>query len=894
MQAETSPAAPVAAEMAVAVIGMACRFPGAEDLPGFWRLLVSGADAIGPATADRSDRRPGGYLAAVDMFDAEFFGIPAREAAAMDPQQRLLLELCWHALEDAGIAPRGPARPGRTGVYVGCCSDDYALMSRLSGIVDPYTMTGTGRAFLANRISHEFEFSGPSVVVDTGQSSSLVALHQAIGGFVRGECAKAVVAGVQLNLTEVGDHILAELGALSPQGRCRPFDARADGIARGEGAGVVVIKPLEAAIADGDRVYCTVLATALNNDGGGSRGLTAPSRGAQRDLLLDAYERAGVGPEQVQYVELHGTGTPVGDPVEAGALGDVFASGRAGDRPLLVGSVKTNIGHLEGAAGIAGLIKTAASLYHRELPPTLNHLEPNPAIDLDMLRLRVCTERQAWPEPQRPLFAGVSSFGLGGTNCHVVLGEPPRRAPATGEDRPVPVLLSARDEPALREQAARFAEHLAFGGTARLVDIGAASAARASLRHRAAVVASHTDELVARLCALAAGTPLAAGVIEGAGRQGSTGYLFAGDGKQRLGMGRRLHKEFEAFATAFDEACAAAEHVLGTSIRDAAWVHQDLLDRMAYAQPALLALEIGLYRLLESWGIVPDVVIGHSQGEIAAAHVAGMLSTADAALLAAHRGRLSDALGLGATTVAVRDELCDIATGLTWHRPTGPVLVSTVTGKPVHDTQTLTPEYWARQLGAPVRFRPAVQTAHELGARFFVEIGPGRGLSTSAAEAVGPGGGLFAAPLSGEDELIGVAEIAGLAFVSDRSVDWPAVYGSLPVRVALPLTVFRRKRYWLDPPLPSRSPVPESSGPAWSGDLESLVMDSAEAVFGEVLDGDHDLDRTFTDIGLDSRMTVALRTMLAKATGRVLPTTLLYEYPTPAKLIEALQSDSPL
>ncbi len=416
----------------VAVVGMACRFPGSADLAGFWQSLLDGVDAIAPGTGRRSGRRPGGYLGDdVELFDAEFFGVRGPEAAAMDPQQRLLHELSWHALEDSGIAPKaGPPAPkagppARTGVFVGCCSDDYALLSRMTPDASPYTATGTWRAFLANRLSYTFGFTGPSMVIDTGQSSSLVAVHQAVASLRRGECALAVVAGVQLNLAEAGDLMHEELGTLSPDSRCYPLDFRANGIVRGEGAGVVVLKPLDAALADSDRIYCTVLGSAQNNDGGGPS-LTMPSRTAQRELLLRAYADAAVSPGRVQYVELHGTGTRAGDPVEAGALGGVCGPGRPAGDPLLVGSVKTNIGHLEGAAGIAGLIKTAASLFHRELPPTLNHRKPSQDIDLDALRLCVCTARRDWPDEGRPLLAGVSAFGLGGTNCHVVLGEAPR------------------------------------------------------------------------------------------------------------------------------------------------------------------------------------------------------------------------------------------------------------------------------------------------------------------------------------------------------------------------------------------------------------------------------------------------------------------------------------
>lgn len=883
----------------VAVVGMACRFPGADDLAGFWRMLLSGGEAIGSGTGRRKGRRPGGYLAEVERFDAAFFGISAREAAAMDPQQRILLELCWHALEDARIPPSAP--PGPTGVFVGSCSDDYALASRASGTVGPYTMTGIGRAFLANRLSHAFGFTGPSMVIDTGQSSSLVALHQAVGALRRGECAMAVVAGVQLNLEAIGDRILAELGAMSPTGRCHTFDSRADGIVRGEGAGVLILKPLDAALAAGDRVYCTVLASAVNNDGGGP-GLTAPSRDAQREVLTRAYREAGVAPSEVAYVELHGTGTPVGDPVEAAALGEVLGRGRPPGAPLLVGSVKTNIGHLEGAAGIAGVIKTAASLFHRRLPPSLNYRRPNPAIDLEGLGLRVCDEWQDWPAADRPLVAGVSSFGLGGTNCHVVLGEAPRPQagppPQTG-DRAVPVPLSAHDETALRRLAAGLADRMTRSRRPALLDLAfSAATTRAPLRCRAAVVAADAAGLASRLRALADGTePQEPGPITGAETAPITGavapgecriaYLFPGPGAWRTGLGRRLHKEFEVFARAFDEACAAVEPHLGTALQDTLWERDDLDVRAVHAQPALFALQIALYRLLESWGMTPGVLAGRSQGEFVAAHVAGVLSLEDAATLVAHRARLMDGAAGGSM-----DELRAVADTLTWNRPVGPVIVSAVTGRAAAPQESAHPDHWLRHPGAATRFDLAVRTAHELGARLFIEAGPGAQLSALAAETLGPDAARYAAPLAGGDETAGVAAAAAAAFVCGAPVDWAALYGPGARPVDLPLYPFQRKPYWLDTALPELTAGPAAPVPDWDGDPAALVVECTNRLLGADPGSELDLDRTFTDLGLDSRMAVALRTAIAGRTGRDLPATLLFDHPTPAALIEALRTEA--
>ncbi|WP_165990169.1 polyketide synthase, partial [Streptomyces sp. YIM 98790] len=463
----------------VAVVGMACRLPGADGPDAFWRLLRQGADAVTDAPADRwpdlppgAARRRGGFLSQVDRFDAAFFGISPHEAAAMDPQQRLALELAWEALEHARIAPTA-LRGAAAGVFVGAIGGDYA---HLPGPPGPHTFTGTQRSLIANRVSYLLELTGPSMTVDTGQSSSLVAVHQAAEAVRRGELPLALAGGVNLNLLGAASEVIGAFGALSPDGRCHTFDSRANGYVRGEGGALLVLKPLSAALADGDAVHSVLLGGAVNNDGGGA-GLTVPHRRAQEEVIRLACRRAGVSPAEVQYVELHGTGTRVGDPVEAAALGAALGRPRPGARrPLLVGSVKTNIGHLEGAAGVAGLLKAVLSIRHRTLPPSLHFVSPGPDIPLAELNLEVVTAAREWPEPDARLVAGVSSFGVGGTNCHLVLAEPPRAAgtsgPAgtsgragagTGEEAPadVPLVLSARSAPALRAQAAALARHLA-------------------------------------------------------------------------------------------------------------------------------------------------------------------------------------------------------------------------------------------------------------------------------------------------------------------------------------------------------------------------------------------------------------------------------------------------
>ncbi|MEU7580142.1 polyketide synthase, partial [Streptomyces sp. NPDC041068] len=463
------------------MIGLSCRFPQASGPAEFWQLLRDGVDAISeapserwgsaelfdtdPSTPGKSVSRWGGFLDRVDEFDPRFFGISPREAAAMDPQQRLMLELSWEALESSGIAPSA-LRESRTGVFVGAIWDDYAELARGRGLdgIGPHTLTGQSRSLIANRVSYALGLRGPSLVVDTGQSSSLVAVHQAVQALRSGECSLALAGGVNLMLSGASTVETSKFGGLSPDGRCRTFDADANGFVRGEGGGLVALKRLDDALADNDRILCVIRGSAINNDGGGE-GLTAPRGEAQEDVLRAAYEQAGIAPERVQYVELHGTGTRVGDPIEAAALGAVLgaAARERSSSALRVGSVKTNVGHLEAAAGIAGLLKAVLAMRFREIPPSLHFRSVNPAIPLDELNLRVQTELEQWPtRPDEPMVAGVSSFGMGGTNCHVVLEQaPPSEQRKPGEPAEpaqmpvVPWVLSGRGVEALGGQAGR-------------------------------------------------------------------------------------------------------------------------------------------------------------------------------------------------------------------------------------------------------------------------------------------------------------------------------------------------------------------------------------------------------------------------------------------------------
>ncbi|MBO4272255.1 hypothetical protein GSF24_16735, partial [Microbispora triticiradicis] len=577
---------------AVAVVGLACRLPGAAHPHALWELLRTGRDAVGAPPRSRLTSEPrlaglrGGFLDQVDGFDAGFFGVSPKEATAMDPQQRLVLELAWEALEDAGIPPAGLAGTP-AGVVIGAMAADYAALvyGRGDAAITRHTLAGLTRGILANRISYALDLRGPSLTVDTAQSSALVAVHLACESLRSGESEVALAGGVNLNLVPESTATAERFGGLSPDGRCFTFDARANGYARGEGGGIVVLKPLRRALADRDHVYAVILGSAVNNDGA-TPGLTVPDAAAQQRVVRLAVERAGVDPGAVQVVELHGTGTRVGDPIEAAALGAALGAARPATQPLLVGSVKTNIGHLEGAAGIAGLLKAVLGIHHREVPPSLNYETPNPAIDLDALNLRVVTEPSPWPRPDLPLVAGVSSFGVGGVNCHVVLAEPPpehtppavapggirgggeaahrseaaggNEAPArsgtesqaesraesraeswsaaeggdeTGDRVAVPLVLSARDPDALREQAARLSGSAALDGDLSDVALSLATG-RTSFEHRAVVIGADRHELRERLRAFGAGD-VVPGAVHGRARTlGGTVLVFPGQGGQ--------------------------------------------------------------------------------------------------------------------------------------------------------------------------------------------------------------------------------------------------------------------------------------------------------------------------------------------------------------------------
>ncbi|MFI6729904.1 beta-ketoacyl synthase N-terminal-like domain-containing protein, partial [Streptomyces atratus] len=832
---------------AIAIIGMACRFPEAPSPGDYWRLLHDGRSAISrsPGTG-----RHEGTLPDRDRFDAGFFGISPREANAMDPQQRLTLELSWEALESAGLLPFD-LRGSDTGVFLGVSAGDYDGVVRREGAapLTHHAMTGTHRSIIANRVSYALDLHGPSITVDTGQASSLAAVHLACTSLRGGESSLALVGGVQLNITEEGAELAAAFGGLSPDGRSRAFDAQANGFVRGEGAGLVVLKPLARALADGNRVHAVITGSAVNHGGRGA-GLTVPSAAAQSDVMLAAHRQARVAPEDVQYVELHGTGTKVGDPIEAAALGAVFGADRRGRGPLRVGSVKTNIGHLEAAAGIAGLLKVTLALAHGVIPASLNFETPNPEIDLDGLGLRVQTRAEQWPAAEgASLTAGVSSFSMGGTNCHLVVSaappvaaDAPAAAGPSADDAvahrphpaPVPWVLSGRSAQALRDQARRLRDHVVANPSHTTADIGYSLATtRTAFAHRAVVLAANRADFVATLDALAlgsdTGTSTATGTEADRGRGAvafATGnvvpdqewlmLVFPATADACLDAGRELLASSEEFADRLAE-CDQAFAPYG--LRSVADVLRSTATRVpgpGEAEACVFSVMVALAAVWRAYGVRPDAVsAGPGPGVVAAAVVRGLLTPEEGARLVAADG------------VSPGDE--------------------EITGPPAADT------LWLDATG-----RLGVRTP-DTGA-----------WSTPDGAAAGQG----------------FAVAAGQLYVRGVPVDWsPAFAGTRPRDVELPSYAFQRESYWWPA---AEAGAADDAAPESSSRSEVVAEESVFAVVREVLGGDFDGRVALRDLGFDSLMLAALRDRLSEVTGLDFPSTAVFDHPTPQALSELL------
>ena len=848
----------------IAIIGMACRFPGAATPEAFFELLKNGVDATSELPADRWDpsvydpdpeaagkisARRGGFLRGVDQFDASFFGISPREADGMDPQHRLLLEVVSEAIEDAGqVIARNRRYPA--GVFVGIMSNDYTQRSESAGglaSIDQYYALGQGRCFSAARLSYTFGFQGPSMAIDTACSSALVAVHLACESLRRQECAMAIAAGVNIILSPELGISMSRIKALSPEGRSRSFDAAADGYARGEGCGAIVLKRLSDAVAQGDNVLALIRGAAVNHDGPSS-GLSVPSGPAQEAVIRRALADAGLTPAAVGYVEASGIGSPVGDPIEMQAIGGAFAEGRAKDAPLWVGSVKPNIGHLEAAAGISQIIKVVLALKHGELPPVVHFHKPSPSIPWDELPVKVLARRTRWPAGGSRRIAGVHSFALSGTNAHVLLEEaPPPSGQSGGEGArvssgPCLLTLSARDRGALDHLAARYQRTLADqpegAGDVRTLDAmshpsgdevaffrGAGAAPRqaeeqsdgiplqdlcytANVRrhhheHRLALVGDSREQMASSLGAFLADETHRDAVVgqAGKGKLRKLVFVFSGLDSLRAGMGRQLLERELVFRTSIEE-CEASfgAHVSWSlSAELSAPPSRSRLGDAEIGVPALFALQVALSALWKSWGISPEAVVGHDAGEVAAACVAGALSLPDAALVAVHLGRVFQrADGQGRPAGA---ELARALKGLA-PRSAGIPLVSTVTGRSC-DGADLRADHWVRGVEEPVRFAAALEDLVENGAEVFLEIGGHAVLAREMEQHLEGRNrqGVVLSSLRGEDgdeaELTPMLRSLAALFTFGFPVVWSRLYPEGGRCVPLPTYPWQRERYWI-------------------------------------------------------------------------------------------------
>ncbi len=673
----------------IAIIGIGCRFPGAKTPLDFWHILRNGIDAITEVPADRWDidafyhpetvrpgkmnTRWGGFLEQVDRFEPSFFGISPREAQQVDPQQRLLLEVAWEALENAGIVPESLAG-SQTGVFVGSSNVDYhRLVYKDSSRLEGHSGTGTSTSISANRLSYFLNLKGASIAIDTACSSSLVAVNLACHNLLTGDSNLCLVAGVNLILSPEINITFSQARMMAADGRCKTFDASADGYVRGEGCGVVVLKRLSDALRDGDNIQAVIKGSAINQDGL-TNGLTAPNGPSQQAVIRQALEKAGIKPAQISYVETHGTGTSLGDPIEVNSLKKVLMEGRDVNQPCWIGSAKTNIGHLEAAAGIAGLIKVVLSLQNKQIPPHLHLKQLNPLIKIKNTPLQISTELQPWQALSEKRLAGVSSFGFGGTNAHVILEEAPtqvksQKSKVKSEDdpeRPLHLLtLSAKTPKALEDLVSHYQNHLESHPELAIADICfTANTGRSHFKHHLGIITSDKQELADKLAQISAKeepSGVFSGKLSNSNKSPKIAFLFTGQGSQYINMGRQLYETQPVFRRALDQCEQILQSYLDKSLLEVIYpekeLNSSLINQTAYTQPALFAIEYALAQLWQSWGIKPDVVMGHSVGEYVAATIAGVFSLEDGLKLIAHRGRLMQQLPPTGEMVAVMASL---------------------------------------------------------------------------------------------------------------------------------------------------------------------------------------------------------------------------------------------
>ena len=854
----------------IAIVAMACRYPGGVASPeDLWRLVADGTDAVTPWPADRGwdveglyDPDPsvpgrttttrGGFVDHATEFDAAFFGLSPREATAMDPQQRILLETAWELFERAGI-DTATLRGSRTGVFAGMGEQSYLGLSGPAEL-EGFLMTGKLGSVASGRLSYVFGMQGPSMTVDTACSSSLVAMHLAVRSLRTGESSLAVAGGVTVHGDPGGFVEFSRQRGLAPDGRCKSFAAAADGTGWSEGAGLLLLERLSDARRHGHPVLALVRGSAVNSDGA-SHGLTAPHGPSQERVIRAALDDAGLTPSDVDVVEAHGTGTRLGDPIEAQALLATYGRDRA--HPLLLGSLKSNIGHSVAAAGVGGVIKMVQAMRHGVAPGTLHVDEPTTVVDWSSGGVELLTDARPWPGAGRARRAAVSSFGVSGTNAHIVLehvgNDPEPPAPDGDSGGELPFLLSARGPEALHAQAGRLHRLVSADPALRPLDVAYSLATtRTALEHRATVVARDRESLLAGLAQPPSGT----GSGDGGGR---TAFLFTGQGAQRTGMGRDLHARHPVFAAAFDEACALMDPLLPRPLRDVVFGGSELIHRTRYTQPALFAFEVALFRLLGSWGVRPDHVAGHSLGELTAAHVAGVFSLPDAAALVVARARLINELPAGGAMAAVAapadeveplltdrvtiaayngpaavvvsgdedavlalvaelrsrgrratrlavshafhsahtdpvlDEFRRIADEITFRTPTIP-MVSGVTGELAGAELLRSADYWVRHVREPVRFADCVRALAKEGVTVFAELGPDAALTSMVHATLG---GVTAVALRRDGT--GPAAALGTLHAHGVPVDWPAFFaGTGARRVDLPTYPFQRSRYWAE------------------------------------------------------------------------------------------------
>jgi len=776
---------------AIAIIGMACRFPQAKNPEEFWKLLLEGIDTISevpskrwdaeaieqptPATQGKINTRWGGFLEKVDCFDPSFFGIAPQEAKRIDPQQRLFLEVAWEALEDAGIVPE-KLRGSRTGVFVGIGNSDYhRLLSReLSGIT-PYDNVGNSFAIVANRLSYILDCQGPSIAIDTTCSSSLVAVHYACQSLQCQESNLALVGGVNLILSPEVTIGCSLAGLIAADGHCKTFDASADGFVRGEGCGVVILKRLTDAKRDGDNILAIIRGSAVNQDGL-TNGLTAPNGPSQQAVMRWAMENAEVAPAQISYVEAHAVGTPIGDVIEVKSLKSVLMEGREPSQPCWISSVKTNIGHLEAASGIAGLIKVVLQMQNEKIAPHLHLKQLNPYIRINNTPLSIPTVPQQWPALQAPRLAGVNSFGIGGTNAHVILEEAPVQVKSEDfRERPCHIFtLSAKCDQALQELSQRYQEFLENNSTASIADICfTTNTGRTHFNHRLAIVAESTMQLREQLKAFTTRTETP-GLISTkvtSKQSPKIAFLFTDQGGQYIDMGRQLYKTQSTFRQILDRCDEILRPYLAQPLLS--FLHAEPSETSPIDEPTLFALEYALAQLWQSWGIAPDAVMGRGVGEYVAACVAGVFSLEAGLKLMANRGSLTESSSLQ--------------------------LISHVTGD-LATAEMGNPEYRESNRQPPVILADSMESLKNEGCQVFVEIGPQPNLSDLSRQCLPEGMGICLPSLrQGQPPWSQLLQALALLYLRGVKVDWSGFDRDYPrSRLQLPTYPFQRQRYWFE------------------------------------------------------------------------------------------------